>query len=180
MSKYIETRRLGASALRALCIERGWYTRGDNEEYDHLLTDLAGGKPHLDTGDIIAIAEDIAAHSRLGDGEDVPAIAFEVARICSVTFQRVPVLAEGLPELCFSVLPGSGDLVCIKRGESGYYPSGWSTGDPGRNRELADYNNERLGVSQAQRMAMENGSMFGWDAPGADPKAYGLAGQESA
>ena len=47
MSKYIETRRLGASALRALCIERSWYTRGDNEEYDHLLTDLAGGKPHF-------------------------------------------------------------------------------------------------------------------------------------
>ena len=43
----------------------------------------------LDTGDIIAIAEDIAAHSRLGDGEDVPAIAFEVARACSVTFQQI-------------------------------------------------------------------------------------------
>lgn len=89
MSKYIETRRLGASALRALCIERGWYTRGNNEEYDHLLTDLAGSKPHLDTGDIIAIAEDIAAHSRLGDGEDVLAIAFEVAQACSVTFQQI-------------------------------------------------------------------------------------------
>ena len=90
MSKYIETRRLTASDLRALCIERDWYTRGNNDEYDHLLTDLASDKPNLSTGDIIAIAEDIAAHSRLEDGEDVPAIAFEVARTCSVTFQRVP------------------------------------------------------------------------------------------
>ena len=175
MPIYKEARRLSSSALRALCIERGWYTRGTNDEYDHLLTDLAGGKPHLSTGDIIAIAEDIASHSRLGDGEDIPAIAFEVARACSVTFQRVPELAEGLPELCFSVLPSTGDLICIRRGESGYYPSDWSTDDREQNRELADYNNERLGVTQAQRMAMETGSMHGWGVPGADPKAYGQA-----
>ena len=83
-----------------------------------------------------------------------------------------PKLAEGLPELCFSVLPGTGELICIKRGESGYYPSDWSTPDAGKNRELADYNNERLGVTPAQRMAMETGSMHGWSTPGADPKAY--------
>ena len=83
-----------------------------------------------------------------------------------------PKLAEGLPELCFSTLPGTGALICIKRGESGYYPSDWSTDDPAQNRELADYNNERLGVTQVQRLAMECGSMHGWDVPGADPDYY--------
>ena len=83
-----------------------------------------------------------------------------------------PKLAEGLPELCFSVLPSTGELICIKRGENGYYPSDWSTDDSAQNRELADYNNERLGVTQAQRLAMECGSMHGWDIPGADPFSY--------
>ena len=71
-----------------------------------------------------------------------------------------PKLAKGLPELCFSTLPSTGELICIKRGESGYYPSDWDTGDRQRNVELADYNNERLGVTAAQRQAMECGSMW--------------------
>lgn len=83
-----------------------------------------------------------------------------------------PKLAEGLPELCFSTLPGTGALICIKRGESGYYPSDWNTDDPAQNRELADYNNERLGVTPAQEQAMKVGSMFGWSVPGAAPSAY--------
>ena len=83
-----------------------------------------------------------------------------------------PKLAEGLPELCFSTLPGTGELICIKRGESGYYPSDWNTDDPAHNREIADYNNERLGVTPAQEKAMKTGSMFGWGVPGADPGYY--------
>ena len=53
-----------------------------------------------------------------------------------------------------------------------WYPSDWNTNDPAHNREIADYNNERLGVTQEQRLAMECGSMHGWGVPGADPACY--------
>ena len=88
------------------------------------------------------------------------------------SYKPEPKLAEGLPELCFSTLASTGALICIKRGESGYYPSDWDTGDPTQNKELAEYNNERLGVTTAQRLAMEAGSMHGWNCPAADPKTY--------
>ena len=81
-------------------------------------------------------------------------------------------VAEGLPELCFTTLPSTGELICIKRGELGYYPSSWITDDKQRNEELANYNNERLGVTVEQRKAMEAGSMGGWDCPGADLANY--------
>ena len=83
-----------------------------------------------------------------------------------------PKVAEGLPEMCFSTLKSTGDLICIRRGESGYYPSDWDTGDKEQNVELADQLNEQLGVSPIQRQAMEVGSMCGWDVPGADPAKY--------
>lgn len=83
-----------------------------------------------------------------------------------------PKLADGLPDICFSTLPTTGELICIKKGESGYYRSDWSTDDPERNAELADYNNERLRVTSEQRQAMECGSMHRWDCLGADPSTY--------
>lgn len=81
-------------------------------------------------------------------------------------------MRKPLPELCFSTLPGTGDLICIKSGETGYYPSDWNTDDPAHNRELADYNNRRLGVSYAMEQAFLTGSMSGWDVPGADPQFH--------
>ena len=89
-----------------------------------------------------------------------------------------PKIAEGLPELCFSTLQTTGQLICIKRGESGYYPSEWDTEDKARNVELADELNEKLGVTPAQRQAMEIGSMAGWDVPGTDPKNYEIRREE--
>ena len=76
---------------------------------------------------------------------------------------------DKLPEMCFTLLPGTGQLICIKRGESGYYPSDWSTKDVHENRRIADEQNHKMGVTPAQEEAMKIGSMCGWDVPGADP-----------
>lgn len=89
-----------------------------------------------------------------------------------------PKIADGLPEMCFSTLMTTGQLICIKRGETGYYPSEWDTGDKEHNVSLADELNENLGVTPAQRQAMEIGSMAGWDVPGADPNNYEIQREE--
>ena len=83
--------------------------------------------------------------------------------------ERFEPYRDKLPELCFTLLPGTGQLICVKRGESGYYPSDWSTPDAQENRRIADEQNQKLGVTPAQEEAMKIGSMCGWDVPGADP-----------
>ena len=177
MPDYKEIRRLPAPVLRELCIRREWYTKGDNAEYDHLLQDLAAGKENLTTGDIIQIADDIAGHSELDEGCGIEEIAFEVARACTVTFRPAPEQAAGLPKTCYSVLPDTGALVYINRGEAGYFPSVWNTESRASNRTIAETNNRKLGVTHAQRRAMEVGCVCGWDAPGANPKVHERAAQ---
>lgn len=81
-----------------------------------------------------------------------------------------------LPKECWSVLPSSGALIKIRKGEDGYHPMGNLRTKTAKevfgcdsNDQLADLLNEKMGISKAQRMAMEIGSMSGWDVPGADP-----------
>ena len=88
MKQYKEIRKINASSLRQLCIDRDWYTAGDNDEYEHLLFDLANNKENLNTADIIEIAADIMEHSALDDGYTIESIAFEVARIANVFFEE--------------------------------------------------------------------------------------------
>jgi hypothetical protein len=89
MKQYKEIRKISASSLRTLCIRQDWYTAGDNDEYGHLLFNLAGDKENLSTADIIEIAADIMAHSDLDDDCTIEEIAFEVARIANVFFEEV-------------------------------------------------------------------------------------------
>lgn len=77
-----------------------------------------------------------------------------------------------LPDLCFSRLRNTGEIIIIKQGERGYYRSEWNTSDPAENKRLVDYLNRRSGVNVAQCMAMECGSIAGWSVPGADPQLY--------
>lgn len=71
----------------------------------------------------------------------------------------------GLPDHCFSTSRTTGQVIAIKRGEPGYYPI--------QTRSTAKKLNEVIEVTTAQVEAMEAGSMFGWDVPGANPALYG-------
>lgn len=87
MKQYKEIRKISASSLRALCVCQDWYTAEDNDEYGHLLYDLAQNKENLSTADIMEIAADIMEHSELDDDCTIESVAFEVARIADVFFQ---------------------------------------------------------------------------------------------
>ena len=39
-TKFREVRTVSASDIRKLCIRNNWYTRGDNDQYEHLQNDL--------------------------------------------------------------------------------------------------------------------------------------------
>jgi len=78
---------------------------------------------------------------------------------------------RGLPRWCFSSIPSTGQLIIVRFGETGYYPCALETKD-----EVDEYN-EKLGVTPAKREAMTAGSMFGWNAPCADPKNYDESGK---
>jgi len=60
---YKVVRRLSSDALRALCVERAWYTNGDNEEYSNMLA--MSKKDDITGDDIVEIATDIIEHSDL-------------------------------------------------------------------------------------------------------------------
>lgn len=108
-------------------------------------------------------------------GDDIYHICEFAERMeqCGATF--IP-LRSDLPEVCYSILPSTGDVIIIKHGESGYYRCEYSTEDKAFNREFANDRNANLGVSKAQVEAMLAGSMYGWDVPAADPKSYDVNG----
>ena len=77
-----------------------------------------------------------------------------------------------LPEICFSTLRTTGELIILKRGTRGYFPANFPDEDREANQHMAAEINQRLGVNRFRKLAMECGSMFGWDVPGADPQSY--------
>ncbi|MEG1926403.1 MAG: hypothetical protein RR415_11735, partial [Ruthenibacterium sp.] len=64
-----------------------------------------------------------------------------------------------LPESCYSTLLSNGELIVIKFGEKGYFPSEFSAVDSSQNRIFADDRNKKQGVTKAQEAAMLAGSV---------------------
>ena len=79
---------------------------------------------------------------------------------------------ESLPELCYSVHMTDGSIVILKRGETGYYPTDIPCSDALPANVLVDQQNEKMGITKAQRLAMEIGSLVGFHVPGANPAAH--------
>jgi len=84
---------------------------------------------------------------------------------------------ERLPEFCYSVIAGNAPgkrIGIIKRGEAGYYLTDFDS--PTAPKDLIEQvvaeQNRKMGVKPSQVEAMEIGSCFGWDVPGADPEKY--------
>lgn len=90
---------------------------------------------------------------------------------------RVIPLRSSLPDKCYNVLPGSDEIIIVRKGEDGYCRTDKYGHDRGCAQAIADERNEQLGVSRAQAAAMLAGALSGWDAPAADPKNYDEQGR---
>lgn len=102
----------------------------------------------------------------------------EFAELMERNGNTVIPLRSALPAQCFSVLPSSGELILLTKGEQGYAPCyDFSVADARQNQEFADDRNVKNGVTKAQEAAMLAGSMFGWQTPAANPKSYDEQGQ---
>ena len=90
---------------------------------------------------------------------------------------KVIPLRSSLPEHCCAILPSTGEIIEINRGESGFTPLNLPNEGREENARLAKGYNRKKGITPAQEEAMVAGSMFGWDVPAADPKNYNENGQ---
>ena len=113
-------------------------------------------------------------HVEVGD------LIFHIAELAEKMEQNgstiVP-LRSDLPDCCYSVNKVTGEVIILKKGEKGFYRTDIPSKGMDESRELADYQNEKLGVTKAQEAAMYWGSLNGFDTPGADPKCFDEKGE---
>jgi hypothetical protein len=77
---------------------------------------------------------------------------------------------------CYSILPSTGEIIFIRRGEQGYIPSSYQGGTRELSRFFVDRENLSMGISRAQEEALLAGSIFGWNTPAAKPWNYNQDG----
>ena len=85
----------------------------------------------------------------------------EFAERLEKTHGTVIPLRSSLPVQCYAVLPSSDEIIIIRRGEKGYYPTDCFGHDHQAAQAIVDEYNDRDGVTKAQRVAMIGGSMCG-------------------
>ena len=99
----------------------------------------------------------------------------EFAEVTEAGGSYVAPLYTTLPDMCYSILDTTGEIIKITRGEKGYVLVGNFEND-GSPRQMVNRANKNLGVTLAQESAMVAGSMFGWHVPAADPRNYNSYG----
>ena len=100
----------------------------------------------------------------------------EFAEMVEANGDKIIPLRSDLPDCCYSVNKTTGEIIILKKGETGFYKTDISTTGREESRELADFQNSKLGVTKAQEAAMYWGSVYGFDTRGADPKQYDADG----
>ena len=119
-----------------------------------------------------------ATHFEIGGGySSVLYHICEFAECLEKTNGSVIPLRSSLPVQCYGILPSTGEITLLQRGEKGYLKTDLPVNTKEVNRALVDEYNNNLGITKAQAAAMLGGSMFGWETPAADPKSYDGQGQ---
>jgi len=96
----------------------------------------------------------------------------EFAELMEANGNTVIPYRNSLPERCYAILPSTGELIIITKGEQGYTSVNNKNNSREQNQKLANGHNSEMGVSKAQVEAMLAGSMFGWQTKAADPANY--------
>lgn len=78
-----ETRMISMYDVRTECIKNNWYTNGDCEAYDNMLT-FVNSLEYATTDDLETIATDIKEHSTTD--YEIETIMFVLANDCCKTF----------------------------------------------------------------------------------------------
>ena len=100
----------------------------------------------------------------------------EFAELMEESGKNVIPLRSDLPEMCYAVHVETGEVIIVKKPETGFYKTDIKTSGREESEKLVEEANKNLGVTKAQAEAMYCGSLFGFHVPGADPKQYDSMG----